>query len=158
VEREALRWIIGLAASLDTPVQFCGGLAAMVYGSSRGLNDIDLFVPASSFRQIVSRGSAYISKPAQRYKDESEGWSLEYVQFMFKGIKIEVGSADNIQIYNREESCWEPLNIDFGKSVDSCLFGVDITVMPCDKLVEYKRKLGRKVDMVDIANVIESAL
>ncbi len=153
MEREALAWIIELAGIANVPIQFCGGLAANCYGSRRELNDIDLFVPAAGFREIVKLGEQAISKPAHVYKEESEGWNLEYVQFTYKGIKVEVGNARGAQIYDATTSSWVLLKIDFSKSVSKSIYGLEVPVMPCDELIAYKQKLSRKVDLEDIRSI-----
>ena len=78
----ALDWIFSLLNQRKVPCVFCGGLAAIGYGSGRSLHDIDLFVPGDRFREVVQAGGKYVSKPTQHYREQSEDWDLEYVQFM----------------------------------------------------------------------------
>lgn len=40
----ALHWIVGKLTSRNIPFAIVGGLAAIAYGSSRSLNDIDMDV------------------------------------------------------------------------------------------------------------------
>jgi len=141
MKEEALRWIV------------CGGLAANFYGSKRPLQDIDLFVPASHFWEVVEAGIDYISKPAQYYCEEAEGWDLEYVQFLHSGVKVEVGSSKGTRIYNPKNSCWETLEIDFKNTIQDRIFGIEVSVMPITDLINYKSVLGRPVDFEDIAAV-----
>lgn len=58
---DALKWISSLLIEKDIPFAVCGGLAAIGYGSTRPLNDIDIFVPGKYFQMVVSAGSEHIS-------------------------------------------------------------------------------------------------
>ncbi|MGY0216569.1 hypothetical protein ACWJJH_04160 [Endozoicomonadaceae bacterium StTr2] len=149
-KQAALEWIVELLNSRNVPFAICGGLAAISYGSNRSLNDIDLFVPAQYFRQAVEAGRAYISKPAQHYCEASEGWDLEYVQFIYKGVKIEIGNTAGMKIFDRRQQCWVPLNVHFGELVPGRVFGVEIPVIPKQALIAYKSVLRRDVDLADI--------
>ncbi|MCG7931477.1 MAG: hypothetical protein ABW125_18250 [Candidatus Thiodiazotropha lotti] len=96
-QSEALQWIVSLLNQHQIPFLICGGLAAIGYGSKRELNDIDLFVPGKLFKKVVLLGNEQIRKPPQRYCEVSEGWGLEYVQFIYCGIKIDVGNPNGVK-------------------------------------------------------------
>lgn len=139
-----------MADQRHIPCAFCGGLAAIGYGSTRSLNDIDVFVPDDRFAEIVKAGERHISKPAQRYRDYSEGWNLESAQFIHSGIKIEVGSDRGLSIYDAVESCWIPLPIDFNECQRSRVLGIELSLMHRDVLIAYKTLLARQVDQEDV--------
>lgn len=153
MKESALAWIVGILNKNKIPFSVCGGLAANFYGSERPLNDIDLFVPGQCFDQVVKAGTNHISKPAQHYCEEAEGWDLEYVQFIYDGIKIEVGSAHKTKIFDAEHHCWQDLPIDFENTVKSTIFGSPVSVMPVADLIRYKTQLGREVDKLDVAAI-----
>ena len=153
MKEKALAWIVTLLNDNNSPFSICGGLAAQFYGAKRPLNDIDLFVPAQYFDTVVNAGKAYISKPAQHYCEAAEGWDLEYVQFIYKGVKIEVGSAKGVKIFDSVSSTWQALTIDFENTVKGELFGVPVSVMPKEDLIAYKTSLGRDVDRIDIQSL-----
>ena len=91
LENEALEWIVDFLESTDIPYLICGGLAAIAYGAHRPLNDIDLYVPHSDYQKVITFGQALISYGPQRL--QSQEWNVEYVQFNYKGQKIEVGRS-----------------------------------------------------------------
>lgn len=62
------------------------------------LSDIALFVPGEHFLPVVQAGQAYISKATTRYCEE--GWDLTYVQFKCEGVKVEVGNAEEAQVFD----------------------------------------------------------
>lgn len=146
--KEALHWIVGLLRSRSVPFVVCGGLAARGYGSTRPLHDIDLFVPAARFAEVVQAGGPFTSKPAQRYREE--GWNVEYVQFIYHGTKIELGNAEGVEVQDHATGQWVALEIDFAQCERACLFGEEVPLMAREHLVAYKRHLGRPVDLVDV--------
>ncbi|WP_319018089.1 hypothetical protein [Gallaecimonas mangrovi] len=44
---QALNWLTALLARQQLPYQIVGGLAAHLYGGSRPVADIDLYIPAA---------------------------------------------------------------------------------------------------------------
>jgi|GEM_PF-6476084 len=86
--RKAFEWIVGLVREKDIPFLICGGLAAIGYGAERDLHDIVLFVPGEAFEKIVEAGKDFISKRAGHCREA--GWDLDYVQFIYGGVKVEV--------------------------------------------------------------------
>ncbi|MDX1458161.1 MAG: hypothetical protein R3276_11285 [Marinobacter sp.] len=150
----AARWIVGLLRDRNIPFLICGGLAAKGYGSERELNDIDLFVPGEHFSLVVQVGKDFVSKAAAHRQEE--GWDLTYVQFIYEGIKVEVGSADGPKIFDAGSKIWVPLNIDFSRYAMVNLLGLELPLMLKDDLVQYKSTLSRPVDIEDIHAIRES--
>ena len=128
-----------------------GGLAAKGYGSERDLNDIDLFVPGEHFWPVVQAGRDFVSKAAARRQEE--GWDLTYVQFTYEGIKVEVGNADGLRIFDAGNQIWVPLDIDFSRYEVVFLLGLELPLMRKEDLVRYKSMLSRPVDMEDISAI-----
>ncbi|MFG6178910.1 hypothetical protein ACGTN6_16870 [Halomonas sp. THAF12] len=150
----AAQWIVGLLSDRRIPFQVCGGLAAKGYGAERDLNDIDLFVPGEYFATVVRCGREYVSKAAAHRQEE--GWDLTYVQFKYKGIKVEVGNADGAWIFDAGAETWVPLNIDFSRSRIVSVMGIELPLMTREDLVRYKSLLSRAVDLEDIRAISES--
>lgn len=150
----AAQWIAGLLREGDIPFLVCGGLAAKAYGSKRDLNDIDLFVSGDHFSSVVQAGQEFVSKAAAHRQEE--GWDLTYVQFKYEGIKVEVGSADGVKIFDVRNGIWVPLNIDFSRYAIRHLLGLGLPIMLKDDLVQYKSVLLRPVDIEDIRAIREN--
>ena len=149
----ALNWMIDILESSNISYLVCGGLAASAYGATRPLNDIDIFVPADHYADIVEYGRPYITYGPQRYRDQF--WDVDYVQFCIEGIKLEAGSDELVQIYDALNNEWRPLSIDFNRYSVATLLGRDVRVMHSDDLIKYKRMLAREVDLLDIAQIQE---
>lgn len=148
IRETAFLWIIDKLESYNIPYLICGGLAANAYGTNRPLNDIDIFVPERNFSKIVNTGKDYISYGPDRYRDQY--WNVEYVQFIYDGQKIEIGSSSDISIHNADTSQWESLNINFDAYTLLTLCGRDVRVMKKADLITYKNKLAREVDKIDV--------
>ena len=144
----AAQWIVGVLRERRIPFQICGGRAAQGYGAERELKDIDLFVPGEHFADVVQAGQAFISKPAGRYCEE--GWDLTYVQFKQAGIKVEVGSAEGVRLFDAASGTWVSLPIDFTRYHTASLLGQTLPLMLKDDLIHYKSVLSRPVDIEDI--------
>ena len=149
-EHEALEWVVDFLDSENIPYLICGGLAAMAYGSKRALNDIDLFVPESMYQAVVRFGQAFITYGPERLHDAH--WNIDYVQFTYKGQMIEVGSNKDIQIFDAISQKWHPITLDFNDYNNILLFGKTVRVMTKETLIDYKSKLNREVDKIDIEN------
>ena len=149
---EALQWIRDVLTERNIPFSVCGGLAAIGYGSERALHDIDLFVPGKHFQEVVAAGKEYVSKPARHY--EGEGWSLEYIQFLYAGTKIEVGNAQGAKIWDVSKRKWVDLPVDFNRTSIVEVLGVPVPLMDAESLVAYKEILGREVDHADVTAIL----
>ena len=150
-ENKAYEWIITILETRQIPYLICGGLAAIAYGSKRPLNDIDIFVPKTNYREIVSQGKHYITFGPERYQDQY--WSVDYVQFTVGGQKIEIGNSDGAEIFDSTKNQWVSINIDFESYSIVSVFGKEARIMKKAELIEYKRKLARKVDIVDVDQI-----
>ena len=148
---KALEWIVNCLESRDIPYLICGGLAAMAYGAQRPLQDIDLYVPEKNFKAVSDFGHEYnMYGPARFINDH---WNVEYVQFKYMGQKIEVGSSLNIKIFDSINHEWLQQHLDFNQFTEVTIFGILVRVMEKQLLIDYKRKLNRTVDKIDIEKI-----
>ena len=150
-KERAFNWIIDILESNSIPYLICGGLAAIAYGSVRELNDIDIYVHKCHYKKVSDQGEQFITFGPERYEDKF--WSVDYVQLTYEGQKIEVGSDDNIRIFNSMNKCWEKEIMDFSKYSREVLFKRDVKIMSKNDLIAYKNKLGRTVDKEDIRQI-----
>ena len=150
---DALRWITDFLESNNIPYLICGGLAAIAYGATRPLYDIDLYVPEQDFKRVCDFGREQITFGPQRFIDNH--WNVEYVQFIYSQQKIEVGSSQNIQIFDTSEQRWDRQVPDFNRYENIRVLGTTVRVMGKQSLIDYKRKLNRQVDRLDIEQITE---
>ncbi|EII3117751.1 MazG-related protein [Vibrio parahaemolyticus] len=151
----ALNWLKNILESENVEYQIVGGLAATLHGGSREIADIDLYIDNSDANKVLAHVAQYISKPLTHYSEY--GWDLEYFQLVYRDQKIEIGLAQSTQIQSSLDGSWHQLEIDFSKSIVKRYQGIELQVIPVHQLVEYKRTLGREVDLVDIQQLTSSS-
>ncbi|EPJ2749179.1 nucleotidyltransferase domain-containing protein [Vibrio parahaemolyticus] len=151
----ALNWLKDLLDSENIEYQIVGGLAATIHGSNREVADIDLYIENSDANKILALASLYVSKPLTHYSEY--GWDLEYFQLIYRDQKIEIGLAQHTKIQSSADGSWHQLEIDFSKSVTKTYQGIELQVIPIHSLVEYKRILGREVDLIDVQQLTSSS-
>jgi hypothetical protein len=150
-ETRALEWIIKLLAELEVPLQAVGGLAARTYGAKRPLVDFDFYVPTDALEKVaVAAGDRVVCTPRHH---KGDCWDITFMILEFEGQRIELGGADGARYFDRLRGVWENAAIDFDQSVPRRVFGIEIPVIPFERLVEYKRRLDRDVDRRDLAEI-----
>ncbi len=151
-QTEALRWLVSLVNRHQIPYQIVGGLAAMAYGATRPLVDIDLYIPFERAQAALEEMRPFIVREPLPHRSES--WNLIYLALDYYGVYIEIGdSSTNPQFYNRVDGRWEPQIIDYAASTIVEMNGIEVAVMPRDELVRYKAMLDRDVDHIDIGQM-----
>lgn len=145
---KALKWIIGVLNRLEIPYQIVGGLAAKCYGSSRPLHDIDIYVPGKTMPKLSEELIDYIEFGPVHHKDEN--WDLVFLKLKYKGRQIEFGNADTAKYFDTKSNQWVNAKIDFYNSTEIEFEGLKLPVMPREQLIEYKRRLNRTVDQIDL--------
>ncbi|EKM13993.1 hypothetical protein VCHENC01_1479 [Vibrio harveyi] len=151
----ALNWLKDLLESENIDYQIVGGLAATIHGGNREIAVIDLYIENSDANKILALVSQYVSKPLTHYSEY--GWDLEYFQLIYRDQKIEIGLAQHTKIQSSVDGSWHQLEIDFSKSVTKTYQGIELQVIPVHTLVEYKRILGREVDLIDVQQLTSSS-
>ncbi|WP_447400184.1 MazG-related protein [Vibrio harveyi] len=146
--KAALEWLKGLLEAEGVEYQIVGGLAATIHGGSREVADIDLYIRNSDAKKVLARVSKFISKPLTHYTEY--GWDLEYFQLVYQNQKIEIGLSQSTKIQSALDGSWHELEIRFSESVVKHYQNIELPVIPVHHLVEYKRILGREVDLIDI--------
>lgn len=149
--RAALRRLSELFADLDVPWQLVGGLAARAFGSDRPLVDIDVYVPDADLARVAEALGPDLTRAPDRHRDRH--WDLTFLAADVHGWRVEVAGAESARLRERGSGRWRPADIDFGESERRSVEGVSVPVMPRDRLLEYKRALGREVDRIDVRDL-----
>lgn len=128
-----------------------GGLAARCYGASRPLNDIDLYVPGSSWNQLQFELRDHIILGPIHHVDRH--WNIIFMKVNYLGQQVELGDADHTWYFDHRSQRWVREQIRFSESVPIEYDGITLPVMPRTQLIAYKRRLGREVDRMDIRQI-----
>ena len=148
----ALRWIAGVLRELEVPFLVTGGLAARAHGATRPLVDIDLYVPGSRFPDIVPRVAPHRVFGPEAYRDEQ--WDLTFMALEVHGQRVELGDGDATRFFDRRSGRWVRARVDYERAVPRRLYGIDVPVMDRATLIDYKRRLGRPVDLRDVEDLM----
>jgi hypothetical protein len=147
----ALAWLVDLLRSRSIPFQAVGGLAARAYGATRSLNDIDIFMPMRRIGEVEPDLTPFLTRPPLPHRDDS--WNLTFAQLVYAEQKIEIAGVEGARYRDRASGAWVPQHIDFTRSHWVQLYGVSVPVMPREDLIEYKQRLNREVDRLDLAQI-----
>jgi len=152
--KEAFNWIVNILENKKIRYRITGGCAAKVYGSNRRLADIDIDVPFAEIKKIVPEIRKYLTFPLKRYKDENFdtfGLALKY-----NGQRIELCAIDKEKLFDSRTKKWVKPAFNMQDYSIKKFLGVRARFIKIKNLIEYKRTLGRGVDLRDIKNLTKS--
>jgi hypothetical protein len=148
----ALTWIVSTLNQHEVSYQVVGGLAALAYGGTRPLHDIDLYAPLSGRPGLLTELHPYTVWGPEHFQDAAR--DLVFMKIDFDGIRIEIGdSVLHPRLFDAQQHRWVDQRVDYDRSHRRVVLGVPVDVMPLADLLDYKRALGRPVDMQDITEL-----
>ena len=146
--KAALIWIVEVLNKHGIPYQVEGGLAANCYGSTRELADIDIFIPSFGFDKISKDVEGYVDfGPALH---TGTHWRLVYQVLDYRGQQIEICDAGNARYLDSANNIWIVRDIDFTEAETIEILDISTRVIPKYDLIEYKSRVNREVDIIDI--------
>ena len=145
---QALKWIITILRKHKIKFYISGGFAAKAYGSNRELADIDIEVHDASVFVIQKEVSKYIIYGPKRYIDKE--FDLLLMTLKYRGQEIDICGIDSQKLYDKKLKKWYLDDIDLSKAVKKKVYGLRVPLMPLDKLIAYKKKISREVDIYDV--------
>lgn len=150
--KEALRWIIKILKENKIKFNVLGGLAARAYGSRRMLVDIDLVMKDKDINKVSKEVKDYIIESPHYSK--SKNWiSCYFMGLNYQGIKIEISGNRGDKILNSKTKKWENLGDGLFDPTYKNVLGLKLPITPKDKLIAYKTKLMREVDITDLEQI-----
>lgn len=147
----ALIWISDILKKHQIPFQITGGLAAIAYGASRPLADIDIDIPDDQFDRIIVDVRSYIIFGPERFKNDK--WDLMLMTLNYQGQEIDLSGADSVRIFNEKTDEWILLNENLLTAPRKSVFDLDLPIIPLKNLIYYKKILAREVDLIDIKQI-----
>jgi len=149
----ALKWIARLLAENRIKYNAMGGLAARAYGAKRMLVDIDLSMSRGSMERLAKLAGEYVVEKPWNGTSPTGLWKGYYMELDYAGIAIEISESEKTKIFNRKTKKWEKFPDGLKDSARKRILGAIVPVMPRQNLADYKRKLGRKVDVLDLKSI-----
>lgn len=147
-------WITQILQSNHIPFQITGGLAAIAYGSTRELADIDIDIAEKDFGLIETVVKPYIIYGPQQFKNEK--WDLLLMTLNYEGQEIDIGGAYTAKAYDEKQQKWVTLVSDLSTACYQNLFGIALPIVNKHDLIAYKKVLSRPVDLLDIGFLEEN--
>lgn len=149
--KAALIWITDILKKHSIPFQISGGAAAIAYGASRMIEDIDIDIPEDMFDLVKNEVAEYIIFGPENFKDDM--WDLKLMTLKFKGQDIDLGGAYHTKIFNTSTQKWQALHEDLSKAITKNILGLEVPVIPLKTLITYKTALSRNEDLIDIKEI-----
>ncbi|MDB5238571.1 MAG: MazG-related protein [Candidatus Kaiserbacteria bacterium] len=147
----AFHWIIGILQKHAIPFQITGGFAARVYGATRELADIDFDIPEEGIEAIIPDVKPYIIYGPTQYKDAH--WDLLLLTLSYEGQEIDMSGAYKGKQFDQTTGSWVAAPADLSSPHMQEVYGVTVPVIPKERLISYKKRLGREVDREDVRSL-----
>ncbi len=147
----ALRWIVEILERHGIPYQIGGGFAAHVYGSRREIADIDISISEENFNVILPDIQKYLTYGPAHYIDPE--WDLLLMTLSFQGQEIDFAGSNKKKFFDQAKKIWVSFPTDFNSSEYREIYGIKVPLMAKQKLIEYKKLLGRDVDLADVQSL-----
>lgn len=149
--KTALIWITDILKKHQIPFQITGGLAAIAYGGTRPLQDIDIDIPEDKFDLVKGEVAEFITYGPEKYK--SNKWDLLLMTLNYDGQEIDLGGAYQTKIFNEKTGHWEKLAENLSKAEIKTVYELQLPVIPKDSLLSYKKVLSREEDKIDVSEI-----
>lgn len=151
--KQALKWIVKILKENNIKFNVVGGLAAYAQGSKRMLVDIDISVIFKDMKRLTKLAKDHVIEKPWNGTNSTSQWRGYYMELNYKGIAIEIGELSKSQYFNKKSGKWEHFPDDLKYSVNKKVFGLIVPVLSKKKLIDYKSKLRREVDLIDLKNL-----
>jgi hypothetical protein len=146
--KKTIHWICSILEKHKVPFQITGGLAAIIYGSKRKLNDIDIDIPVKYFKIIFPDIKKHVIFNG-RYKDEC--FDIPLITISYSGRQIDLAASDSGKMFDKKKGKWvEDEKTDLSKSPEIIFFGKKMKIIPKKDLIEYKKMIARQCDLEDL--------
>ena len=147
LEKQAFHWIVTILRKNKIPFRVTGGLAVNSYGVKRKLFDIDLDVPDSALQKLMPFFKKFKVTGPTHYKDKE--WDVNYLSIDYHGQDVDLIGSNSQKIFNKNTRKWENFKINLS-SPKKKIFGLIMSVIPKNELIQYKEKIRRDVDLQDV--------
>ena len=145
---EALNWIVTILNNYSIPFQIGGGFAVVLYGGTREVWDIDIALPTDRLAELIPEVEKYITHKLKEHRDTN--WIFTGMTVEYKGQEIDLVGAQGKKYLDNKTQTWITSENDFSTSEHKDVFGLIVPVMAKEKLLIYKKNLGREVDILDV--------
>lgn len=116
------------------------------------MHDIDFYVPSNAISKLEHELNNYLIFGPEHHQDKN--WDIYFMKLSYNGQQIEIGDAENTRYYDSHSQKWIKEEINFEQSNVVKFEDIKLPVMPKHQLIKYKQRLNRKVDQIDIQEIL----
>ncbi|MDD4988847.1 MAG: hypothetical protein PHV42_00260 [Candidatus Pacebacteria bacterium] len=144
----ALKFIEDVFSKHHLERVYMGGFDAKMYGATRPLADIDVYVREEKLPMLAEEFKKYIVFGPKRYKDRN--WDLQMFTFIYDGQVVDICGDESVKIFDEPDKKWIKPPTGFEKYTEAEIFGRKIKLITEPDLIKYKTFLHRRVDVSDV--------
>lgn len=149
-QREALRSVTDALRRQGITYHVTGGMAAISYGATRPLYDIDIEVHAADMPRVRELFHRTIAKDLHRLADGQ--FDLLLLTLNMGGVPVDINPVEYLFMETAEGRRVQ-IQSDLSRSTERTIDSITVRVQARDDLVAYKRLLGRPTDLQDVAEM-----
>lgn len=150
LQLDALRVVVTKLYQANIPYQVSGGIAAIAYGATRDVYDIDIEVYQKDIPKAAELFKKYVVDPF--YHHVQDGFDLWLMTLKIHGVPVDVCQAEGSYVTGRAGTKVR-LASDLNQATVIKFGDLRVSVAAKDELINYKRVLGRPTDIQDIAQI-----
>jgi hypothetical protein len=152
IQRNVLSFIAQTLMSEDIEFQASGGLAAIAYGATRPLFDIDLEIYRKDAEKVRALFKDYITEDWNNdLEGDDDAFDLWILKLEIRGVPIDINQVEDSRVKSKEgEWIVQPATMEYEmRTVE----GVELPVQSKASLIAYKKLIARDTDLIDIAQI-----
>ena len=142
-----LRELIGLLARWNVPYVATGGLAGNLHGAHWPLHDVDFDVPRGALRRLAAHHADAVRFGPAPYADAE--FELELLTLRFDDVDVDLTAAETV-VLRPPAGPPRPWPTDLAVADWRRVGALAVRVLPLDRLVAYKRFIGRHADLREL--------
>lgn len=142
-----LRELVGRLARWQVPYVVTGGLAGNLHGARWPLHDLDIDVPGSVLRRVASHYAAAVRSGPAPYADAE--FALELLTLRLDGVDVDLTAAESV-VLRPPVGTPRPWPTDLAVADWRRVGDLTVRVLPLDRLIAYKRFIGRHADLREL--------
>ena len=152
VEQKVLGKVTKTLEENHIPYQITGGLAAVAYGGTRPLYDIDIDVYAKDMLKIKELFQTYLVKDL--FHCEDSWWNGYLMIFKIDSVLIDISQVEEWYAVNPQGAKLLMNSIPEDAEIGE-IAGIRLPIVQKKTLVEYKKHMARPTDLEDVRQIEE---
>lgn len=149
-QHAALRTLVEWLDAASVAYVASGGLAGNLHGSRWPLHDIDVDVPRDVQARIASDFAHAVRFGPAPYADAE--FELDLLTLSLGGVEVDVSAAESV-VLRSPDGARHASPTDLRVAEERTVAGLRVRVLPLDRLIAYKRLIGRRADCAELESL-----